>query len=140
MGNGQLKQGYNKARWQVERERCRIEDAEPSSADPGVIALSDVMAVVLKRLGLEKQQWYSILTDEWKRIVGEAISKHTRPGRIEGQTLIIYVDNSVWLSELSRFSSGELLAKIKERFGSGRIGNIRLQLDPEGSSHGTQNA
>jgi len=94
-------------------------------------AIGDIIPKLMKRLGLEDTHWLTLLAEEWQEMVGEAVARHTRPGRLENKDLVVFVDNSAWLSELSRYGRKEMLAKLQERFGSSKIASLRLQLDPE---------
>ena len=88
----------------------------------------------MKKLGLQEQHWIESLRTEWKDLVGEDVAGHTRPGRVIGRTLVVFVDSSVWLSELTRYGREPMLAKIRERFGDQQVNAIRLQIDPDGAS------
>jgi len=128
--------GFNRGRWQIERERCRIADVRPPSgpADPSVMA--DVIPALMKRLGLADQHWLGVLEEEWAKIAGEAVAKHTRPGRMEKKKLTVFVDNSVWMNELMRYGSKQLLLNLQKRFGSGRIVSVAFVLDPDAGRRG----
>lgn len=122
---------YKKGRWQVERERCRIDDYAPSAGVADPVVLADVMAGVMKRLGLEDTHWISVLDEEWQAIVGEAVAKHTRPGRMEKKKLTVFVDSSVWLNELIRYGRQQILSNLQKKFGKDKILAVGLMLDPD---------
>ena len=77
------RQSYKKGRWQVERERCHIEDYTPPVGVSDPVSITDALSGVMKRFGLEDTHWLSVLENEWQGIVGVAVAKHTRPGRME---------------------------------------------------------
>jgi predicted nucleic acid-binding Zn ribbon protein len=118
-------------RWEIRRERCRLSalDREPESADPTPI--QDVIPGLMKRLGLADLHWLTALRSEWHSLVGGDLARHTRPGRIEGQTLVVFVDSSVWLNEIARYGQSVMLRKVRDRFAGARIGRLRLVLDPD---------
>ncbi len=117
----------------MHQERCRI---APSSQPPraGEHAMGDALPGVMKRLGLDTEHWVETLTKEWRQVVGSAVGSHTRPGRIDGSRLTVFVDSSVWLNELKRYGAKQMLQNLQSRFGASRIRNIRLQVDPDGRS------
>jgi len=123
---------FSKGRWEIERERCRIEGFKPPAgvAEPEKIA--DIIPALMKSLGLAEQHWLGMLEEEWGKIAGEAVAKHTRPGRVEKKKLTVFVDNSVWLNELSRYGRQQLLQNLQKRFGSGKIVSVSFVLDPDG--------
>lgn len=94
--------------------------------------MSDVLPGLLKRLGMEQQHWLRVLRDEWPVLVGEDVGRHSRPGRLEGRALTVFVDSAVWLSEIKRFGHGQMLGNLQKRFGAERIASLRLAPDPDG--------
>ncbi|MDD4870737.1 MAG: DUF721 domain-containing protein [Kiritimatiellae bacterium] len=128
------RKSYNKGRWQVERERFRIENHRPPEGIADPLRISDAMAGVMKKLGLEDTHWLTVLEDEWQKIAGEAVAKHTRPGRMEKKRLTVFVDSSVWLNELLRYGRRQMLLNLQNRFGKGKITSVSLVLDPDDRS------
>lgn len=120
------------SRWMVERERHRIEDARPPAPDRAEQQVGDVVGAILKRLGLDAGYDLAGMAEAWPALVGEAVARHTRPGQMVGTELVVYVDSSVWLSELSRGGLPLMLSKVQQRFGRNRVRSVRLQLDPGG--------
>jgi len=120
-----------KGQWSVHCERCRIERGPRPPVRAEGEALADGLPAVMKRFGLDSQHWVDTLINEWASVVGAAVGMHTRPGRIDGSQLSVFVDSSVWLNELKRYGAKQMLANLQARFGASRIRNIRLQLDPE---------
>lgn len=123
----------SRGRWAVERERGQIEDPAPPVEAAPVLRLGEALPAVMKRLGLAEPHWLNVLEEEWPRLVGQAVARHTRPGRYERQAVTVFVDGSVWLSELSRYGRREMLANLQKRFGADRIRGVNLCLDPDGS-------
>lgn len=93
--------------------------------------MGDVIPAVMRRLGLEDQQWLFALTDEWPGMVGDVVAAHCRPGRVDRGVLTIFVDSSVWLNELSRYGQGQILTNLHKRFGDEKIRRILFRLDPD---------
>ncbi|MDP6526211.1 MAG: DUF721 domain-containing protein [Kiritimatiellia bacterium] len=117
-------------RWNVERERCRISNRYPSPAFREATAVNNILGGIVDRLGLGESQWMLSLTDEWGSIVGDAVAMHTRPGSLEGRILTVFVDSSVWLSEISRYGNKEMLEKIQGHTGGDHVRRLSFRLDP----------
>ncbi|MDH5527679.1 MAG: DUF721 domain-containing protein [Nitrospirota bacterium] len=67
------------------------------------------------------------LRARWAELVGEQIALHTEPERISRGRLIVRVDNSAWLTQLSFFRQ-EIAAKVNGWLGSGRVGEVVLMV------------
>ncbi len=114
----------------MHRERCRIGPGpQPPRSDEH--ALEDVVPELMRRVGLDARHWVDTLSEEWGTIVGAAVAAHTRPGRLDGNRLTVFVDSSAWLNELKRYGAKQMLGNLQSRFGASRIRNIRLQVDPD---------
>lgn len=60
-----------------------------------------ILRAALKRYGLDaKIERYRFVT-YWSEIVGEELSKRSRPERLRGNTLIVAVKNAAWAQEMS---------------------------------------
>lgn len=121
---------FNRGRWQLERERHQIAESRP----PPPLTDTPVAAVItdlMHRLGGGDDVWLRRMEARWPSLVGEAVAAHSRPGRFDRGTLTVFVDNSVWLSELTRFGQREILARVQKDFPDQRIRNLRFQLDPD---------
>jgi len=118
-------------KWQVQRERCRLDGSEPLKGLRNSVSVSSVVPNIIKKLGIEDQHWLSTLENEWPVIVGDAVSKHTKPGTLTNGNLTIFVDSSVWMNELQRYSKGKILENLQESFGKGRIKTIGFRLNPD---------
>lgn len=120
---------FHRGRWQVARERLRIPDATPPPEDRTIHA-GKVIPDLMKSLGLEEQHWLTELADRWDEIAGGTVSSHTRPGRVSGDRLTVFVDNSAWLNELQRYGKQKLLTNVRAEFGD-KISSLELRLDPD---------
>lgn len=93
-----------------------------------VVSIGDVLGPLLKRLGLERRLREARIALEWDKIVGEKVAAHSRPVALKGKTLVVNVDSSVWLSELSHYFKGKILEKIHDEMGEKRIRDIRFRI------------
>ncbi len=119
------------SRWAVERERFQLPDRRPPSPYR-IQTPAHALTKVMQKLGLDDALWERSLLNEWPQLIGEPVAKHTRPGRLDRQTLIVFVEHSVWLQELRGPGEKAMLEKIQQRFGRNKIKGLRLQLDPAG--------
>jgi len=92
--------------------------------------VGDLLSGVLKELGLEGKLEEGRLREQWPRIVGEAIAKRSRPATVRGATLIVEVENNVWMNEI-QFHRSEIIRKIHQEFPMLKIEDIRLKLERE---------
>lgn len=63
----------------------------------------------------------------WKDAVGEAASKHARPASFKGSSLIVNVDGSSWLYELTT-KKKEILKKLEGRLAGNKLKDIRFRI------------
>lgn len=122
---------YSRGRWMIECERCGIPRGTPPPAEETCAAMDNGVQAVLKGLGLSSLQWTNELLESWKDVVGPQVARHTRPGRMNGSELIVYVDSSVWLHELQRYGLKGMKDKVLAYCKHQKIRNIQLQLDPD---------
>jgi len=66
--------------------------------------------------------------DAWSRIVGEFIAAHSAPFALHDGILYVRVFQSALHYELEQISKTEILRKIKKRFGSKTIRDIRFRV------------
>jgi predicted nucleic acid-binding Zn ribbon protein len=132
MSAASKRRSYHRGRWQLARERLRLTDTAPAPPAREPAKIGSAIAGVLKKLGLENTQWTHVLGEQWPELVGAAVAGHTRPGRFENGVLVVFVDSSVWFSELSRYGQARMLENLQKAFGKKKIRNVRLQLDPDG--------
>lgn len=127
------KSKYTRGRWMIERERCQIPfGTPPPLVETGYVDMAEGVRAILGNLGLTELQWTSSLVESWLDIVGPQLARHTRPGRMYGDELVVYVDSPVWLHELSRYGLKAMTAKVQAHTGKNKLKAIRLQLDPDG--------
>jgi hypothetical protein len=67
---------------------------------------------------------------QWSEIVGAHLAGSTRPMRVQGQTLWVFVENSTLIHHIS-FLIPRMLERIRETSPGTRITSIRFTLNPE---------
>lgn len=126
---GRRRPSFNRGRWAVERERHGLAQDTPP---PGFNAQSigDVIPDVVRQLGVADAYWAQSLQKDWPELVGPDVAVHARPGRLEKQTLYIYVQHPAWLMEL-RHLEKHVLQRLQARYNADRIRRVKWALDPE---------
>ncbi len=91
---------------------------------------ADLLTAVLGRYGIAPEVREERLATEWRRLVGPRVAAHAWPAALRDDTLVVNVESSPWLHELS-FLSAKLLDRINQAFGDPPLAaEIRLQLGP----------
>ncbi len=123
-------------RWRVTRERFQLPEDEPPAGEPEG-ALRDVLRAIFKTIDRRHQPGlFDAICTVWPGLAGPDISAHARPGRLDRQTLVVFVDSAAWYHDLARFERPRLLRALQQRFGAEVVRDLRLQHDPEGPSGG----
>ena len=85
---------------------------------------------MLRRLGVAEVVESHAVFGEWADRVGAEIARAARPHRIDGDTLIVLVRDSSWMTELS-LRQRELLARLNSGRGHSTVKRILFRLDPD---------
>ncbi len=119
-------------RWMVARERFQLPDMEPPAAEPDV-AVQDIVKEIFKSIDVRRQPaLLDQVREAWHELAGPGAATHARPGYLDRQTLVLFVDSAVWLDELVRYERPRLIGALQDRFGADRIRNLRFLNDPDG--------
>jgi predicted nucleic acid-binding Zn ribbon protein len=96
-----------------------------------VEALSHVLTRLLKQLGLEDelQGWRAV--EDWARVVGPRVARHTRAIGFEHGVLRVEVDGSAWMHELG-YLKQELIRAVNRELGSDRVRDVRFVVPRKG--------
>lgn len=62
----------------------------------------------------------------WTELVGEAVAAHVTPVRLDGDTLVVEVDDSAWATQL-KFLERDLLARFGEA-GATRVERLEIKV------------
>lgn len=65
----------------------------------------------------------------WERAVGQIIAENARPAAFKGKILLVHVNSSPWLHQLS-FLKKELLTKINRELGENLVDEIKFKIGP----------
>ncbi|HEV2095003.1 MAG TPA: DUF721 domain-containing protein [Chthoniobacterales bacterium] len=88
----------------------------------------DILPAVMQRLGLRERLHESEVIEAWTTIVGDFISAHSCPMTLREGVLSVRVLQPALHYELERVSKAEILRKLKQRFGSKVIRDVRFRV------------
>jgi predicted nucleic acid-binding Zn ribbon protein len=63
----------------------------------------------------------------WAALVGDRISAHARPVRIDGYTLFVEVDDPLWLTQL-KYMKTDILDRIDSLIKAGALKDVKFYL------------
>jgi hypothetical protein len=102
----------------------------PDDGGPGPQPLRASLDRVLRGLGAPEASGVHLVFDRWTEVVGEALAARTRPLRIEANKLVLAVDEPAMATHV-RFLQPELLARLEELLGPGRVTALDLRVGPK---------
>jgi len=89
---------------------------------------ADLVPKLMQRLGLRERLHETEVIDAWSKIVGEFIAAHSTPVALREGVLYVRVLQPALHYELEQVSKIEILRKLKKRFGSKTIGDVRFRV------------
>jgi predicted nucleic acid-binding Zn ribbon protein len=89
---------------------------------------ADLMPKLMQRLGLRERLRETEVIDAWSKIVGDFIAAHSAPVALREGVLYVRVLQPALHYELEQISKPEILRKLKQRFGSKTIREIRFRV------------
>jgi hypothetical protein len=88
-------------------------------------ALDSVLSRILANLGLPPPDLLPRLQETWSHLAGPPWAGQSSPVLLRGGELVVESDSPQLVSIL-RYASGELLRRLDEELGPGRIDTIRV--------------
>jgi predicted nucleic acid-binding Zn ribbon protein len=89
---------------------------------------ANLVPKLMQRLGLRECLHETEVIDAWSKIVGEFIAAHSAPVALREGILYVRVLQPALHYELEQVSKIEILRKLKQRFGTKVIRDIRFRL------------
>jgi hypothetical protein len=89
---------------------------------------AEVMPKLMHRLGLRERLRENEVIEAWSKIVGDFIAAHSAPVALREGILYVRVLQPALHYELEQISKTEVLRKLKQRFGSKTIRDIRFRV------------
>jgi len=93
----------------------------------GPVAISQAVEAVLRGLGSGKVPQADSLSKAWAKSAGGNSAKHTRPVDIKDGVLIVHVDSSGWLHQLT-MEKMKILSQMRKEMGMDVIKDIKLRI------------
>jgi predicted nucleic acid-binding Zn ribbon protein len=88
----------------------------------------DLLPALMQKLGLKERLRETEVIEAWSSIVGEFIAAHSAPVSLREGVLYIRVLQPSLHYELEQIAKAEVLRKLKQRFGSKTIRDLRFRL------------
>ena len=102
--------------------------AEKKKTD-SIESLGSVIEKIMQS-GIRKQDAPLLQVWElWDRAVGEIIAENARPAAFKGKILLVHVNSSPWLHQLS-FLKKDILARINRELGQDLVDEIKFKIGP----------
>src|SRR5881397_2574513 len=89
---------------------------------------AELVPKMMQRLGLRERLHETEVIEAWSKIVGEFIAAHSAPVALREGVLYVRVLQPALHYELEQVSKTEILRKLKKRFGSRTIRDIRFRV------------
>jgi predicted nucleic acid-binding Zn ribbon protein len=89
---------------------------------------ADLLPKLMQRLGLKERLHETEVMEAWARIVGEFIAAHSAPVALREGVLYVRVLQPALHYELEQVSKTEILRKLRQRFGSKIIRDVRFRV------------
>ncbi len=89
--------------------------------------LEGLVKNLIKDIGHKDRLSEEEMAQAWGSIVGRVASRHTRPVSIKKASLVVNVDRSSWLYELT-LKKKEILKNLGEKLGGKKIKDIRFRI------------
>ena len=91
-------------------------------------AAADLLPRLMQKLGLKERLHETEVIEAWAKIVGEFIATHSAPVALREGILYVRVLQPALHYELEQVSKAEILRKLKRRFGSKTIREVRFRV------------
>ena len=89
---------------------------------------AELMPRLMQRLGLRERLRETEVIDAWSKIVGDFIAAHSAPVALREGILYVRVLQPALHYELEQISKSEILRKLKQRFGTKTIRDVRFRV------------
>jgi predicted nucleic acid-binding Zn ribbon protein len=88
----------------------------------------ELLPKVMQRLGLKERLHETEVIEAWGKIVGEFIAAHSAPVSLREGVLYVRVLQPALHYELEQISKPAILRKLKQRFGSKTVRDVRFRV------------
>jgi predicted nucleic acid-binding Zn ribbon protein len=91
-------------------------------------AIADLLPKVMAKLGLRERLQEREVLATWKALVGDFLAEHSAPIALRDGVLYVHVLQPALHYELDRVNKPQILRKLKQRFGTRVIRDLRFRL------------
>jgi predicted nucleic acid-binding Zn ribbon protein len=91
-------------------------------------APAELLPKLMQKLGLKERLHETEVIDAWARIVGDFIAAHSTPAALREGILYVRVLQPALHYELEQVSKIDILRKLKQRFGTKIIRDVRFRV------------
>jgi predicted nucleic acid-binding Zn ribbon protein len=92
------------------------------------VACGVAVQKVMKELGLGERLRADEILGAWREVVGEFVAKHSAPQQLKAGVLYVSVLQPTVHFELDRVWKRDILDKLKKRFGSRTVREIKFRI------------
>ncbi len=103
----------------------RFRFKEPREAN--ILSIGSLLTSIVGQFQLDDSFLFEKIRSGWSEIVGDIISTHSAPVRIQKSTLVIAVDHPVFAGEIL-LSKESMLVKLKDYLDAEIIKDIRAEV------------
>lgn len=90
--------------------------------------IESILNRTIKNIGLEQKIKEVKILSLWEEVVGEQISKHTKPLYIHKGTFFIETDSPIWSNEIGLLKK-EIKEKLNKKIGTEIVKKIYLKVN-----------
>jgi predicted nucleic acid-binding Zn ribbon protein len=101
---------------------------EPKPRSDHFQKVGELLPKLMQRLGLKERLHENEVMQAWGEIVGEFIAAHSAPVSLREGTLYVRVLQPALHYQFEQISKAEILRKLKQRFGSKTIRDVRFRV------------
>jgi predicted nucleic acid-binding Zn ribbon protein len=101
---------------------------EPKIRPDRCKAAGELLPMLMQKLGLRERLHENEVMEAWAEIVGTFIAAHSTPAALREGVLYVRVLQPALHYELEQVSKRDILRKLKQRFGSRTIRDVRFRV------------
>lgn len=120
-----LEASRNRALSQWRGQDIRPAEEERRSSDKSAKV---VFTQLLKSIRIDQRRSEGEIISAWNKLVSPSITEHAQPVELRRKTLVVEVDSPVWMDEIKRWHSREILQQLQTSFGKERIANLMFRI------------
>lgn len=92
------------------------------------VEVADAVEKLLKSMGLQDRVKAEAVLSAWREVVGEFVAKNSAPRQLKGGVLYVSVLQPSLHFELERVWKRDIVEKLKKRFGSRVVRDVKFRI------------